>query len=123
MPGFHDINPAPDENFSRSYPSTNCVLFVSYFDPRNGGRSGRLAGILSNDTQCVNKNRHPKTKCVQVTQSPGLCRNLSSGSGVYLQVNGFPYLVGILALDQACNQEMPTLIPFYDVCNDIQNVK
>uniref|UniRef100_A0A915J3Z2 Uncharacterized protein n=1 Tax=Romanomermis culicivorax TaxID=13658 RepID=A0A915J3Z2_ROMCU len=71
MPGFHDINPAPDENFCRSYPSTNCVLFVSYSDPRNGGRSGRLAGILSNDTQCANKNRHPKTKCVQVTQSPG----------------------------------------------------
>uniref|UniRef100_A0A915JP18 Peptidase S1 domain-containing protein n=1 Tax=Romanomermis culicivorax TaxID=13658 RepID=A0A915JP18_ROMCU len=122
MPGFHEINPAPEENFCRSYPNTNCALFVSYFDPKSG-KSDRLAGVLSNDVQCVSKGQSPNTKCVQVAQAPGACRNLSSGSGVYVQVNDFPYLVGILAVDHTCIHDGPAMIPFYDVCNDIENSK
>uniref|UniRef100_A0A915JWL3 Uncharacterized protein n=1 Tax=Romanomermis culicivorax TaxID=13658 RepID=A0A915JWL3_ROMCU len=84
MPGFHNINPSPDKNFCRSYPTANCALFISYFNPKSG-KSDRLAGVLSYDVHCVSKGQSLNTKCVQVTQAPGVCRNLSSGSGVYVQ--------------------------------------
>uniref|UniRef100_A0A915KRD9 Uncharacterized protein n=1 Tax=Romanomermis culicivorax TaxID=13658 RepID=A0A915KRD9_ROMCU len=120
-PSFHEINPAPGIDFCQKYPTLRCALHIASFDPLTK-TFGSAGGGIVNNTECGITGTQSNSRCIFILQNPATCRDLPFGSGIYVQVGDYSYLVGILALDYKCGDKHDKL-PFYDVCNAIEKSK